>query len=81
MQLKITSQVLQLQMFQNTFFELKPGNDNTIRFTYFWKEVQISSRGYIFFKQAQKVTFSCKTGKVHYPPAIFNDIPIVCSSC
>ena len=56
-------------------------NDNTIRFTYFRPEVQISPRCYIFFKQAQKVIFSRKTEKLHNPPAIFNDIPAVRSSC
>ena len=33
------------------------------------------------FKQAQEIIFSCKTQKVTYPPAIFNNMPVVCCSC
>ena len=32
-------------------------------------------------KKAQEITFSWKTQKVSYPPAIFNNMPVVCSSC
>ena len=30
-------------------------------------------------KQAWEVIFSCKTEKVIHPPAIFNNMPVVCS--
>ena len=32
-------------------------------------------------KQAQEVIFSRKTQRVIHPPAIFNNMPVVCSSC
>ena len=32
-------------------------------------------------KQAQEVTFSRKIQRVTHPPAIFNNMPVVCSSC
>ena len=32
-------------------------------------------------KQAQDISFSRKTQKVIHPPAIFNNIPVVRSSC
>ena len=32
-------------------------------------------------KQAQEVVFSHKTQRVIHPPTIFNNIPVVCSSC
>ena len=32
-------------------------------------------------KQAQEVIFSHKTQRVIHPPAIFNNMPVVCSSC
>ena len=32
-------------------------------------------------KQAQEVIFSCKTQRVIHPPAIFNNMPVVRSSC
>ena len=32
-------------------------------------------------KQAQEVIFSGKTQRVIHPPAIFYNIPVVCSSC
>ena len=32
-------------------------------------------------KKAQEIIFSWKTQKVIYPPAIFNNMPVVCSSC
>ena len=32
-------------------------------------------------KQAQETIFSCKTQKVIHPPAIFNNMPVVRSSC
>ena len=32
-------------------------------------------------KQAQEVIFSRKTQRVIHPPAIFNNMPAVCSSC
>ena len=32
-------------------------------------------------KQAQEVIFSRKTLKLNHPPAIFNNMSIVCSSC
>ena len=32
-------------------------------------------------KQAQEVILSCKTQRVIHPPAIFNNMPVVCSSC
>ena len=31
-------------------------------------------------KQAQDI-FSCKTQKIIHPPAIFNNMSVVCSSC
>ena len=33
------------------------------------------------FKQAQEIIFSRKTRKVIHPPAIFSNMPVVCSSC
>ena len=32
-------------------------------------------------KQTQEIVFSCKTQKVIHPTAIFNNMPVVCSSC
>ena len=32
-------------------------------------------------KQAQDIIFSCKTQKIIHPPAIFNNMSVVCSSC
>ena len=32
-------------------------------------------------KQADEVIFSCKTQRVIHPPAIFNNMPVVRSSC
>ena len=32
-------------------------------------------------KQAQEVIFSSKTQRVIHPPEIFNNMPVVCSSC
>ena len=32
-------------------------------------------------KQAQEVLLSRKTQRVIHPPTIFNNIPVVCSSC
>ena len=32
-------------------------------------------------KQAQEIIFSLKTQKVIYPPAIFNNVPVVRRSC
>ena len=32
-------------------------------------------------KKAQEVIFSCVTQRVIHPPAMFNNMPVVCSSC
>ena len=55
-------------------------NDNLEKFSYWayqWKMSFNPDKS----KQAQEVIFSRKTQRVIHPPAIFNNMPVVSSSC